>query len=103
MKKAKPQRKPRSDLSAKVNVIHLNKTVVQIEWVDSTRWSRWQEHADIERFANSSGGLLISVGIVVGNTEDNLTIVQSISPENKNAAMRIPKVAIKSVKKIGEI
>lgn len=95
--------KPKSDSSAKVNVTRLDKTVVHVEWDDSCSMSRWRSHDEITSFATDVEPLIKSVGIVAGDTKDYLTIVQSISQYNKEAAMKIPKVAIKSIKKIGEI
>ena len=95
--------KPKSDSSAKVNVTRLDKTIVQIEWDDSCSMARWRSHDEITNFANDTEQFIKSVGIIVGDTKDYITIVQSVSQYNKEAAMKIPKVAIKSIKKIGEI
>jgi len=81
----------------------LNKSIVLLTWADSTSWSRWQTHEDITEFANNPGDLITSVGIIVGDTKDNITIVQSISRDNKNGAMRIPRSAIKSITKLRDV
>ena len=83
--------------------LEINQSVVHVKWIDSTSWSGWQYHDDIERFAKENQALIDTVGIAIGDTEENLTIAHSISESCKHSSMKIPKVAIKSINVIGKI
>lgn len=96
--KGKSPRKKTASVS-----LEINRTIIHARWTDSTSWNRWQSHEDIAAFAHAVESLIDSVGIVVGVNKENLTIVQNVSTNNKSMAMKIPKVAIKSIKVIGKI
>lgn len=70
----------------KHKIIH----VERIDWVDSSSLRGWQR-----RDAGHSPSCIMTVGLVVGETKDAVTVSHSISEDsNVPDALSIPKVAI---------
>ena len=75
--------------------------IILIEWVDSVRAFDWTLIEDV----NDKSLDCISVGFLLNETEEHVTIVQNYGIEPKQVCnlITIPKCSIKSIKPIENI
>ena len=75
--------------------------VVELLWLDSF-WSHGWEHRDTILREDYSGGQVRSVGYVVAETEEWVSIAQGMTEADQlGAVLRIPKVAVVSRRILG--
>lgn len=77
--------------------------IVHIKWVDSVSLHRWQTHEKIEEFADEPLDIHETVGFLIRDTDEAITVIQSMSADCKGEAMKIPKVAVQEVIKLGSV
>lgn len=71
---------------------------VEIKWVDScSRGMPWTDRDDL---ANLSPAVIRSVGFVVAESDDSVTLAAHLSPHQVAGVMCIPRVAITSRRKL---
>lgn len=69
--------------------------LVLVEWVDSHSYGPgWQTTKDSRKFAKNFQPLMVSVGMVFGECDKYLTLVQSASPGQYNGFIKIPKCSV---------
>ncbi len=73
--------------------------IVEVEWLDSCEFSGWRDK-DLTGLSLSH---VHTVGYLVQETPDSITLVMNISDDHYGAIWVIPKGSIKSQKKIGDV
>ena len=73
----------------------IDKTMVVVKWTDSTASAQWLDDDECHELAE-----LTSVGWLVGEKEDSLSISTTSYDEGWLGAVTIPKVAITSVRRV---
>ena len=80
---------------------------VEVRWVDSSSLANWQSDAEVERTLEGQEHHLRirSVGYVYRSTKASLSIYQSLDEDgqSKQHFIRIPRVAVLSVKKLRKV
>lgn len=75
--------------------------IVRIKWIDSEVLTEWTNLEDL----NHTFGIVVTVGILVSKSSEFYLIASTYdgSTEAINAAIWIPRVAVKSVQPLGRI
>lgn len=74
--------------------------IVLLEWDDSNTVSGWQHKSRKDILSESH---CVSVGIIVRQTNQDLTLCQSVSGELQADFISIPKPVIKRIRQLGVI
>lgn len=84
-----------------INKTDIRKTPkVYVEWIDSYATRGWTHESDL-RSDDSFASCIVSIGFLVKNTKEFVTISTSVSTNgNLMDPLTIPKVAIKTLKKL---
>lgn len=68
--------------------------IVRIEWVDSVAHFGWNQPVEIEDIINNPLSPKYSVGFLLHNDDDHISIAESIGTGNIHNIINIPKKAI---------
>jgi hypothetical protein len=74
--------------------------IVKVEWEDSASYSGWTKREKTEEFDPYA---CISCGILVRTNKGSIGVTHSISKQDVDNVMVIPKKAVKKVEVIGKI
>jgi len=69
--------------------------VIIVEWVDSAFLQGWMSRDDVKTHRISP---CVSVGLLVNETRDQITIMQSAGKEQYGDGLTIPRVCIKRMR-----
>ncbi len=75
----------------------MSERMVLVRWVDSTSLHGWQQMPDVYDFMADGLPEYDSIGFVVGDDENALTIVQSLGEGNCGHVMKIPKASVLTI------
>lgn len=74
--------------------------LVVVEWEDADEMAGWREAADVAADAVGNPTLVWSVGFVFQETEERITLVQSVTRDGMGSQHRIPNGMIRSVRRL---
>ena len=76
--------------------------VIQLVWIDSATGSSWDDNKNVEELSIAVAVPIQSIGFLIHENKDTLTITQSIdsNPNSNCNRLCIPKVAIKKRRNI---
>jgi hypothetical protein len=80
--------------------------VVHIKWEDSCSLHGWKFHRTVDEFAEESPTsqlMMHSVGFLLTNDKNGITLYQNISPDCKGNVIKIPRSAVRSMKVLGKV
>ena len=74
--------------------------LVEIEWRDSTSYDGWMSEPASKSLAEDEDCLCRTAGYMLHRDKRHMTIVRDRGDDNVGGMMRIPTVAIKSIRKL---
>lgn len=76
--------------------------VVEVDWCDSTHGCGWRSEQATEEWRKDFPFVIHSVGYLISNTKDEITLAQGFSTRSKNTheLFQIPRGCVKKVRKL---
>ena len=81
--------------------IFMQAKVVKVKWIDSCPLHGWNSKESFANFCEEANYECLSVGLLVFEDDNFIVLLQTIGIYQVSETMKIPKVAIKEMHKLG--